>query len=240
MSPDLLYFLLLDTEHRGISHSWLGLFTFCLPAGILFSFAFHRLFKYHVILNLPRPVDRWLSGLAYSRFEINSLRKWSVLVISVLAGAISHFFWDSFTHTEGEIARLFPILIQESTILGITRPICTFLQHLSTISGAILILLYAAKSNLLPKPAFEEAVINPKNKLLFWISGLGIASIFAMVAVIFQGVYSWYYVDEFSRMTHIFKTFGLASWAGFFYFACAYSLIMKVRGIESELSDPFG
>ena len=61
MAPDLLYFLMMQTSYRGVSHSWLGLFVFCLPAGIAFSFAFHHLFKQPVIHNLPWPLDRRLS-----------------------------------------------------------------------------------------------------------------------------------------------------------------------------------
>lgn len=225
MAPDLLYFLLLDTRHRGVSHSWVGLFTFCLPAGILFSFAFHWLFKYHVIMNLPQPLDRFFSGLALKRFKIKSPRQWLILAVSILIGAISHFFWDSFTHTQGELARMLPFLIREITILGITRPICTFLQHLSTISGGALVLIYALKSNLMPGPAIEKSINDKKRKLLFWIISVCFAAIFAICAMMLRD-YSQYGHDKFLLLANLFKTFGLASWAGFFYFVCAYTLFL--------------
>ena len=104
MAPDLQYFLLADTTHRGLSHSWVGLFAVCLPMGLAFSFAFHWLFKEAFIANLPRPLDRWLSGLAVSTFGPRSWSEWAVLVSSVLIGALSHFAWDSFTHLHGEMA----------------------------------------------------------------------------------------------------------------------------------------
>ena len=92
MSPDLIYFLTTITFYRGISHSWFGLFIFCLPAGLLFAVMFHWLFKYHFIMNLPSPLDKNLSGLAVSRFFPRNIRDWSVLIFSVIIGALSHFF----------------------------------------------------------------------------------------------------------------------------------------------------
>lgn len=227
ISPDLLYFLILDTAYRGISHSWQGLFMFCLPAGIIFSFAFHKLFKYRAILNLPRPIDLFLSGLALKRFSVKGLRQWLILAYSVLIGALSHFLWDSFTHAEGEIARMIPFLLEKSTILGITRQNCTFLQHFSTFVGGILILIFLFKSRLLPEPALEKSIFTSDKKARFWFSGIAVAALFAVVAVFFRNQSHEQSLMVISRTKYLFKTFGLAGWAGFFYFVCFNALFIK-------------
>jgi hypothetical protein len=192
MSPDLLYFLILDTADRGFSHSWTGLFIFCLPAGIAFSFAFHKFLKYHVILNLPKPLDIILSGLAFQRFKITGLRQWIILSGSVLIGALSHFFWDSFTHAHGEIAEAIPFLLEESTIFGITRQNCTFLQHLSTALGASYVAIYILKFRLLPEPKIKSPVFPPGNKLRFWLWSVAVATLFAAMTVFIKiQYYDW-------------------------------------------------
>ncbi len=227
MTPDLIYFLMLTTTHRGASHSWTGLFMFCLPAGIVFSFVFHQLFKYHFILNLPRPLDRFLSGLAESKFSIFGWRGLLILAYSVLIGALSHFFWDSMTHEYGEIVRRIPFLIKESAIFGITVPNYRIVQHLSTTLGALTIFIYALKSNLIPAPLSNPTARKPGEKLIFWSVGAMVALALASLAVSIYHGYDIFQIDRRLLGYPIFRTFGLAGWAGFFYFVCIYTLAKK-------------
>jgi len=227
ISPDLLYFLIFDTVDRGISHSWTGLFVFCIPAGVVFSFAFHKLLKYHLILNLLRPLDRIFSGLAFQRFRITGLRQWIILILSVLIGALSHFFWDSFTHAHGEIARAIPFLLEESTILGITRQNCTFLQHLSTILGAIFIPIYIVKARLIPEPKIDNPVYSKGHKWRFWLGSTVAATIFAVIITIIKTRYFDFDLFPSHHLAYQAKVFGLAGWAGFFYCLCLYTLFFK-------------
>jgi len=157
MAPDLQYFLLADTTHRGISHSWVGLFLVDLPLGLIFAFAFHRLFKKVFIEHLPAPLDRTLSGLAESKFCPGGLRPWVVLIISIVIGALSHFFWDSFTHTGGVLAQRIPWLLEQSTILGIARHNTRWVQHVSSILGALAMAVGLWKWRLLPPPVTERS-----------------------------------------------------------------------------------
>lgn len=227
ISPDLLYFLLIDTVDRGISHSWTGLFIFCLPAGVVFSFAFHKLLKYNLILNLPGPLDLILSGLALQRFRIIGLRQWIILILSVLIGALSHFFWDSFTHAHGEIAKAIPFLLEESTIFGITRQNCTFLQHFSTILGAIFIPVYIVKARLIPEPKIVNPVYSKRRKWRFWLGSTAAATIFAVIVTIIKLRYFDFNLFPSHSMAYQAKVFGLAGWAGFFYYLCIYRLFSR-------------
>lgn len=224
VSPDLLYFLVLSTTDRGFSHSWTGLFIFCLPAGIIFSFVFHWLFKFHVIMHLPRPFDLILSGLAYEKFGFTGIRNWLILVYSILIGALSHFTWDSFTHPKGEMTKILPFLLQESTILGITRQNCIFLHRISTLIGAIFVVLFVLKSRRMPRPVISEPLFTFGKKLRFWLLGGILATVFALGATgIFSQIYGWS-TGNITGLLNIGRTFGLAGWAGFFYFACIYAI----------------
>ncbi len=227
MAPDLIYFLMLITAHRGVSHSWTGLFIFCLPAGIVFYVVFHNLFKYHFILNLPRPLDRFLWGLAESKIRIVGWRGWLVLAYSVLIGALSHFFWDSMTHEFGEIVRRIPFLLEKSVILGITVPNYRIVQHLSTTLGALAIVMYALKSNLIPAPLSNPPVRRSRKKLVFWIGGGMAAVAFACLAAWLYYDYSVLRIDRRLLSYPVSSTFGLAGWAGFFYFVCIYTLVKR-------------
>jgi len=227
MAPDLQYFLLADTTHRGISHSWVGLFLVDLPLGLIFAFAFHRLFKRVFIEHMPAPLDRTLSGLAESKFCPSGLRPWVVLISSIVVGALSHFFWDSFTHTGGVLAQRIPWLLEQSTILGIARHNTRWAQHVSSILGALAMAVGLWKWKLLPPPVTRRSAQTPGRKVLFWLAGSGCGLAGAVLAVWFYNLlYGWHLEMGYSFGLG-FQSFGLGSWAGFFYFVCLYSLLRR-------------
>ncbi len=216
MAPDLVYFLTVDTTGRGVSHSWLGLLIFCLPAGIVFTFAFHYLFKYHAVLNLPHPFDRLFSGLAYSHFQPKTIRAWLILITSVLIGTLSHFFWDSMTHLDGEIVKIFPWLAEPRWIFGVMRPNCRWLQHISSVAGAIFVPVYLVKARLVPSPPTDFKRRPAVRKLLFW-------SVIGTCGVVFAALV--FYFRGYSGM--VFHVLGLGTWAGMFYTICAWTVISR-------------
>ena len=220
VSPDLLYFLTLSTTHRGFSHSWTGLFIFCLPAGIVFSYVFHRLFKYHAILKLPRPLDRIFSGLAVSRFRIDGTREWIVLIFSILVGALSHFAWDSFTNPTGEMTKIIPYLLEESPIPGFPLENYIILHFLSTLLGGAFVLIFVFRSRYMPRPVIEKSIFSTAAKFRFWLIGLALATGFAFGIVAIFGYYHGWENSGQELILDAFKTFGLAGWAGFFYYSC--------------------
>jgi hypothetical protein len=227
MSPDLQYFLLADTTHRGNSHSWLGLFAICLPLGLAFVFAFHRLFKREFIEHLPRPFDRALSGLARARFQPGSAREWVILIVSVLIGALSHFFWDSFTHPNGELAQRIPWLLEQNTFFGITRHNTRWLQHISSLLGAAGVIIGIWKWRLYPPPVSNREVRAGAQKLSFWVYGCLAGLLFASAAVWFyNGYYDWQ-IEQGHSLNLAFMSFGLGSWAGFFWYVCVRTLIRR-------------
>ncbi len=233
MAPDLLYFLQLTTVNRGFSHSWAGLFLFCLPAGILFSFAFHWFFKLSLIQNLPHPFDRTLSGLATSKFRPISPRDWVVLIVSVLIGTISHFFWDSFTHAQGEIAQMVPFLTSYTRVLGHPMQITTIAQHISTLIG-LSVMVYTFGRGVVAPPRDDAMPERQRmDKLIFWFAGGLMAAVSGSIWVLYMHTYHPHHLVPEHTL------FGLASWAGFFYCVCAYTVAKRLVGkrlAESESS----
>jgi hypothetical protein len=227
IAPDLVYFLTLRTDFRGLSHSWLGLFFVCLPAGTIFCLVFHRYFKYPFIRHLPLPLDKFLSGLAQSGWRVVGTRGWVILVGSVLVGSLSHFFWDAFTHPTGQIASHWPLLQQKIMLMGRPRLACRILQHASTVAGTLMIVLYAVKGDIIPKVQVVEVKSSAREKRMFWMTGGIVALGFAIAAmVIFNALFRWGLQLGHGWFLAV-QTFGLSLWAGFFYWTIIYGLVKR-------------
>jgi hypothetical protein len=133
LTPDLGYFF--GPLHlRGFSHELLGSFLFCLPLGILCSVVLYRV---------------W-SVAARHRFEPNvrallqrawpSLGSPLPLVGSLLVGAWSHLFLDSFTHQTGWLAERLPLLqVSLGSVAGHAIRICSVLWFVCSFVGVSLV-----------------------------------------------------------------------------------------------------
>lgn len=114
--PDAWYFL--PYLKRADSHSALGLALFCLPAGLFVYAAFHLIFKQPLLALLPRGL-----GARAAAFACTGLPPvpWRAVLLSLLAGSITHYVWDAFTHPGAlvDALRLNHRLFQHgSTVLG--------------------------------------------------------------------------------------------------------------------------
>jgi len=154
MSPDFAYFL------PGVSglmtHSLRGIFSFCLPAGLLMYFIFHLLVKRPASLLLPGPVLARLRNTAFGAPGLPATSVW-VLACSVMLGAATHIGWDAFTHRSSAIVshfEIFRIVVFNSG--GYILYLYKLLQHLSTAFG-LLVLAWWIKSWLDATPAVAEA-----------------------------------------------------------------------------------
>lgn len=141
MSPDFGYFVN-QFPIAGYAHSIPGTFLICIPTGLAVLGLFY-LFRRPVCYILPEPHRDALTRMAMVHRPF-SVRELLVATISVLLGAWTHTFWDSFTHYYGWPVRHIGCLhspvvqIGDRQILGYSM-----LQHLSTIvGGAGLVLLY--------------------------------------------------------------------------------------------------
>lgn len=134
MSPDFEYFIRMKIENE-IGHSWAGVFLFCLPVSVLFSFMFHYGVKKSFIENLPlyyKSRFQKFQNFDWSSYFKNNLVK---VILSIIIGAFSHIFWDSFTHYDGFMVLSFPIFQERILGLGVYK----ILQHSSTFLGTLYI-----------------------------------------------------------------------------------------------------
>jgi hypothetical protein len=141
MAPDFEYFLRLAPQGRYF-HTPSGLFLCTLPVALAVLWLFHRCARYAVVRLLPTGVQQ---RLVCHDFPFGNLRRFGLLALSVMVGALTHVLWDSFTHRRSWIVRHWPLLHQQVVI---TWPIhrstfvCILLQHLSGLFGMAIIAIW--------------------------------------------------------------------------------------------------
>ncbi|WPP51197.1 DUF4184 family protein [Catalinimonas niigatensis] len=161
LTPDFEYFLRMRIKSN-YSHSLDGLFWFDLPLGLLLAFIFHNIVRDSLFDNLPLFLKSRFS--AFRQFDWNGhfKRNWLVVLISIIIGAASHIFWDSFTHDHRYFVQTIPILTNSVDFFGGQVPIFKILQHSSTLIGGLVIAFAIYK---LPTNKYEKENINLK----YWI-----------------------------------------------------------------------
>lgn len=169
LTPDFEYFLRMRIKSN-YSHTMDGLFWFDLPLGLLLAFVFHNLVRDSLFNNLPSFLKSRFS--TFKSFDWNGYfrRNWLVVIISILIGAASHIFWDSFTHNHGYFVQTIPALQNSVDFLGEQIPVLKILQHSSTLLGGLVIAFAIYK---MPTNKTENGNIS----LRYWTIFVGIALI---------------------------------------------------------------
>jgi hypothetical protein len=143
MMPDLAYFVHFRGFNRDLGHTIQGLFTFCLPVGLVILLVFQKFIKRPLFALLPSSHQRrllpYLQGFSY--------KSWRLIIRSLVSlgiGTVSHLAWDSFTHRNGFIVENTAALRHPIIEIAGTRIYAfSILQHGSTVLGlAALMLLY--------------------------------------------------------------------------------------------------
>jgi len=170
LTPDFEYFLRMKIQ-SDYSHTIFGTLWLNLPLGILLCFLFHNIIKKPLTENFPNFIQKRTSELNKLNWTQYFKSNWIIVCFSIVIGAYSHIFWDSFTHSNAYFVNYFEL---DQTFLKTEIPIFKVLQHLSTLIGGIVILFYfstlkADKTNL-NKP-------NLRYWLLFGIVTVGILTI---------------------------------------------------------------
>jgi hypothetical protein len=143
IAPDLVYFLPFPIT-REMSHSLGGLFWFCLPAGTALYALFHSTLKGPLSALMPAAMQARL--LRFLEPSAPHATRLLAIPVSVLAGAVTHLVWDSFTHPEAPAVAAFPVL--RSRLFTVSDyDVCVFniLQHLSTALGIFLLVRWTAR-----------------------------------------------------------------------------------------------
>jgi Domain of unknown function (DUF4184) len=111
--PDLWYFVPLAGREE--SHALAGLFWFCLPLGLVGYALFHLLVKHPLIALLPQTLSSRLGGFTAPALPA---APWHAVMISLLAGALTHIVWDALTHSNDHAVDGHNWLQHASTALG--------------------------------------------------------------------------------------------------------------------------
>ncbi len=138
-APDLGYLGEIGT----FTHRPLGLFLFCVPAGVVAVAYVEGLVLPTLRRALPDAFGVNWARVLVSDGPPSSLRSWRVVALSVFLGALTHQVWDGFTH-----GTLFPGALYKDIRLGF-EPFSMTLprwgQHLSTLIGTAAVLEYARR-----------------------------------------------------------------------------------------------
>ncbi|MFV0538344.1 MAG: DUF4184 family protein [Dysgonomonas sp.] len=138
MIPDFEYFIRMK-PHSDYSHTLGGIFWFSLPLALVVSFIFHLIVRNTLYDNLPAFFKSRF--VIFKQFDwISYFKKnWITVIISILIGIITHLFWDSFTHNGAYFVQRIPFLERTFSLFNVEVPVFKFLQHGSTLLGAIII-----------------------------------------------------------------------------------------------------
>ena len=192
MTPDLAYISNIFTRIFWYftdvwvsDHSILGIFVNGIPMGLTVFFLYHLFMAPVFVSLLPKSVKQYLSTDLFigkaPRMPVH------IIILSIIIGALTHLFWDFFTHQYG-IPRYIDWMNQPLTSLD-SYDIMPYrlLQHFSTIFGLGLLLFlmwrwYQHKNNnSLSAKADNNYWKAPKSLRIF-------ATLFILIISILAGI----------------------------------------------------
>jgi hypothetical protein len=171
IAPDFEYFLRLAPDD-GYGHTLAGSLLLTLPLAILALWLFHAIVKKPLIELFPDAAQRRLTKYA-GEFCFGGLARFTLIVISIMVGMLTHLLWDSFTHPNTWLHRSWPLLRQRISVplVGAT-PIYKLLQHGSTVLGlgALLMVLlrWHRRTEISTQPPVSARGW-PLPKMMVWI-----------------------------------------------------------------------
>ncbi|MBP6303548.1 MAG: DUF4184 family protein [Bacteroidia bacterium] len=179
LTPDFEYFLRMKVQSN-YSHTIAGLFWFDLPLGIILAILFHGVVRDGLFDNLPEFLKSRLN--VFMHFDWNKYFNANKIVVlsSVLIGAASHIFWDSFTHDHGYFVQIIPALTNSVDFFGNHVRVLKILQHSSTFLGGLAIAIA-----ILRLPVNKETSTQVSLKYWTMIAGLTVVII---VVRLFSGL----------------------------------------------------
>ena len=179
VTPDFEYFIRMKVESIYSHYVW-GLFWFDVPLGVLLTFAYHCIVRNQLITNLPTKLNERLNNFRHFNWAAYFKANWPMVLVSILVGAATHLFWDSFTHPLGYFVMRIRFLRKWVVIAHMRIPLYAVLQHLSTLTGGIIVI--SALFSLTRKPAIQST-----KKINYWLL-VSAVTIIVFAARIFTGL----------------------------------------------------
>ena len=130
--PDFPLFFALSSY--AFSHSLLGIFFYCLPAGLILYVISERIGKPFFIDMSPHWIRSRLTVYREQKLGLNT-KAVILVMLALLIGSVTHVAWDEFTHLSGWGVSLYPDLVHKIHLLGFSMPIYKAIQYGSTFIG---------------------------------------------------------------------------------------------------------
>jgi hypothetical protein len=143
MAPDFGYFFSHEAS-RELTHGFLGLLIFALPAGMIVWLFYVMVLEKATITLLS---DRWHTRFAHT--DPLSLPLITRASVAIVLGAFTHIIWDAFTHRGTFATDALPWLIGPTPGFS-WMPIYHLLHGLSSVAGLVLLVMWARGLHRLP------------------------------------------------------------------------------------------
>jgi hypothetical protein len=142
LAPDFAYLPSMPVD-RLQSHSFAGMFWFCLPTGLFVYFLFHYFMKRPMVSLLPDQLAKRLPPSSPGNITTFNVSAVLSICFSLLIGTTTHLLWDSFTHENGLMVIAFPVLqMKLFSIYSYDVIIYKVLQHGSSLGGTLLLVYW--------------------------------------------------------------------------------------------------
>ena len=200
------------TDHKGLSHSWSGLFWFDLPLAIFCTYVFQFWIKNALIQAAPFYWrSRWVQFYRHKPLVFSASSVFRVCY-SALAGCMLHLLWDALTHLD----LIHPHGMDTLAYLRVYPRYTIWLQIVSSVVGIVACYVYMSR---LPSSSCETAAVSARYRKGFW-------SIFCCSALVFLGY-------AFTREKFGFSLVGLTN---FLLGGCALGLLVAPLAFFVQVS----
>ena len=169
--PDMEYII---NGTRTFSHTYQAILWFHLPIALIVAFLFHNILRDKLISRLPAFMHSRFTRFEGLNWSLYFKKNKGIVIVSIILGAVTHLFWDSFTNASGYFVEKFAVLQEIVHTAGTSMPLYELIWNLSSLTG-ILVLVIAIY--LLPK----EYKNRKYSIVWFWI-------IFIVVAVLLSSL----------------------------------------------------
>ncbi len=172
--PDLEYII---NGTRTFSHAYYAILWFHLPVAVIVAFLFHNILRDKLISRLPAfMLSRFTR---FEGFDWNGYFKKNIgiVIVSIILGAFTHLFWDSFTNASGYFVEKFPVLQEIVTAMGTPVPLYVLVWNVSSLAGmlAFVIAIY-----FLPKQSKKRKY----SIIWFWVIFTAVAVLLSFLLLI--------------------------------------------------------
>lgn len=220
-----------------LSHQWTGLFTYCLPVGLLIYVIWLFFLRKAFFVLLPTPFDR--ISLHYHKTMRVSMASMVWTILALMLGAISHILWDAVTHINGFISINVSILQAQLSFGPQSHmTVFRFLQYLSTVLGLLAVLgfmsyryhrfmiKHQSKTEIMP----SEGLTSGHKRIvflliIFLVTGLAIYAMLNEQGLISSDIYMFF--------AEILVAVLQGLLIGLFGFALIYHLMCLKRSIDA-------